>query len=299
MRRPLFSIVIATFNYGRFLEDALQSLHLQSCQDYELIICDGGSTDCSVDIIKRFVGAWPAKTKRTLEQALNEGTHITWWCSETDAGQSDAFNKGFSHAEGRFLTWLNADDIFAPDALMSIADEIAKHPGCEWFIGSSMWADSRLRIARCFCAHRFSGLRAKYGYLTAGGPSSFFSKELFDRAGGVDESLHFTMDSDLWYKFYFNCGARYRRTRANVFIYRMHESSKMSGADVKQTESALRNRLRAKEEEGIVLARYHIKRGRTCARFVTMLTFSLVDKICSLLKSFKYCGKTINGGRYE
>ena len=93
MNKPLLSIVIANYNYGRFLEEAIQSVLSQSCNDYELIIVDGGSTDNSVEIIKKYEDK------------------IAWWVSEKDKGQSDAFNKGFAHAKGKYLTWLNADDI--------------------------------------------------------------------------------------------------------------------------------------------------------------------------------------------
>ena len=88
--QPLLSIVIANYNYGRFLEEAIQSVLMQDAGDLaELIICDAESTDNSVEVIKKYE------------------KHITWWCSEKDGGQSAAFNKGFSHARGKFLTWLN------------------------------------------------------------------------------------------------------------------------------------------------------------------------------------------------
>jgi len=83
MSVPLLSIVIANYNYGRFLESAILSVVSQELADkVELIVCDGGSTDDSVEIIKKYSG------------------QISWWVSEKDNGQSDAFNKGFAHARG-------------------------------------------------------------------------------------------------------------------------------------------------------------------------------------------------------
>ena len=194
--QPLLSIVIANLNYGRFLETAIRSV-LQQCDGemrlptgdrIELIIVDGGSTDNSMEIVKKYQD------------------RLAWWCSEKDRGQSHAFNKGFARAAGRFLTWLNADDILFPNGLAAIVREIKKYPKCQWFVGSTYWLDERLRVVRCFRAHRFSVLRAGWGTLSAAGPSSFFSKELFNRVGGVDETFHFCMDSDLWHGFTFSKG---------------------------------------------------------------------------------------------
>lgn len=270
-KQPLFSVVIANYNYGRFLEEAIQSVLSQSCQDFELIIVDGGSTDNSVEVIKKYAD------------------RISWWISEKDRGQSDAFNKGFAHANGRFLTWLNADDAFAPGALSAVAREIERHADCEWFVGSSVWCDAEMRIDRCFCAHRFSALRAKTGGMTVGGPSSFFTQRLLDAVGGVDESLHYVMDVDLWYKFHRECGAKYRRTCHNVWAFRQHEASKMSGSG---TERALANRRRSQEESRLMDRRYG-RKGGWQRRLLDLLSFSLIDKIVAVNRTKKYKGKSL------
>lgn len=304
---PLISIVIANYNYGRFLEDAIQSVIAQDMgDDIELIICDGGSTDNSVEIIKKYAAGLPPNTSReefelqtsnsklqtsnSQLQTLNSKL-IAWWCSEKDGGQSAAFNKGFSHARGRFLTWLNADDILTHGALKSIARAIRRHPACEWFIGSCVWTDAELRIRRCFCAHRFSDLRANNGMLSVGGPSSFFTKRLLDGAGGIDETLHYKMDTDLWNRFYRNCGARYRRVRHNIFAYRQHEASKMSGADDYATERALENRRRAILESKTLDSRYsrHYGWGN---RMRMLFSFSICDNLIALWRTLIWRGRS-------
>ena len=182
---PIISIIIANYNYGRFLESAIQSVISQDGWDKcELIIVDGGSKDNSISVIRKYAN------------------YISWWVSESDNGQSDAFNKGFNRACVKFLVWLNADDIFTRGAIRTILNEINSHPDCEWFIGSTVYTDEKLRITDCFCAHSFSTLRVRFGDMSVGGPSSFFAKRLWGEAGKIDESLHYKMDTDLWYRFY-------------------------------------------------------------------------------------------------
>ena len=299
--QPLFSVVIANYNYGRFLGEAIESVIAQDMGDaVELIICDAASTDNSVEVIKKYACGLPPNTsyeewrsKNNSRLKTQDSQLLTWWCSEKDGGQSAAFNKGFSHARGRFLTWLNADDVFTKGALKAIAKKINKHPKSEWFIGSSLYADENLRVTRCFCAHRFSLLRARWGFLSAGGPSSFFTKELLEKVGGIDESLHYVMDTDLWYKFYRIGGKRYCRTRHNVFAYRQHEESKMSGADKHNTQRAIENRQRATKESKILDFRYNLKSG-LISLIVQYLSMSLIDNGVALYRTLKWKGRYAN-----
>ena len=275
MALPLISIVIANYNYGRFLEDAIQSVIEQNMGDkIELIICDAASNDNSVEVIKKYE------------------KHISWWCSEKDKGQSDAFNKGFAHSTGRFLTWLNADDVLIPGALKVFEDICEKNPACEWFSGSSLYVDKELRIIKWFRCHRFSWLRAKYGYLMCGGPSSFFTKRVLDAVGGVDVGLHFLMDIDLWYKFVRKLGLRYVRMTDAIFAYRIHESSKMSGADVAQTDKNASNRVKAKIEFDLIKQRYNLP-STWIRRLATVLSFSIIDKIVSIFITISRKGKKV------
>ena len=296
--RPLFSIIIANYNFGRFLGDAIESVIAQEMGNQaELIVCDAASTDNSVDVIKKYVNGLPPNTdaKDWTSQLNSHPTTlnpplITWWCSEKDGGQSAAFNKGFSHPHGRFLTWLNADDIMTRGALKVVAREIERHPQCEWFIGSSLYADENLRITRCFCAHRFSRIKADWYCISAGGPSSFFTKRLLDMAGGVDESLHYVMDTDLWYKFFRVGGAQYRRTTHNIFAYRQHEASKMSGADHNVTTRALENRRKAGLESSVLNNRHGLKTGWR-NKVARILSLSIVDNLIAFFRTLKWRGR--------
>ena len=293
MKGPMFSIVVANYNYGKFIGDAIKSAFAQTYTNFEVIICDAASTDDSVEVIKRFAAGLEPNTERSLNDAMSNGSHITWWCSEKDKGQSEAFNKGFSHAKGRFLTWLNADDLLYPKALESIAKLIEQHADNEWFVGSTTWVDSSLNVKKCFCAHRFSVLRATYAFMTACGPSSFFSRDLYEAVGRIDESLHYLMDTDLWYKFYLKCGAKYLRTKDDVWIFRVHDASKTTGSEISDSAIAAKNRIRYVEETNLVADRYRWP-GKWQTRLFTVLSFSLWDKIIAMCRTIKRKDKQVS-----
>lgn len=206
---PVLSVVIANYNYGRFLEEAVQSVLTQSCQDFELIVVDGGSTDNSVEVIKK------------------HQQKIAWWCSEKDRGQSHAFNKGFAHAQGRFLTWLNADDVMLPGTIAKLKLATERHPRCEWFVGGVFWLDPEMRIVNCGRGRPFSEIRYLCGDVNGYGPSTFFSRRLLSAVGGVDERFHLMMDTDLWFRFA-QAGARYKPFCNYAWGLRLHPGAKMS-----------------------------------------------------------------------
>lgn len=213
--KPLLSIVIANYNYGRFLEEAIRSVIEQDGFDLcELIIVDGGSTDNSVEVIKKYE------------------RKIAWWVSEPDKGQSDAFNKGFAQARGRFLTWLNADDVLLPRVVKHLRAAVERYPDCQWFTGGCFWLDSEMRIIKCGRARPFSEMRYQSGIVNVNGPSSFFAKKLLETSGFVDIRFKYTMDSDLWFRFARH-GARYRVAADYAFGLRLHPDAKMSGHNFK------------------------------------------------------------------
>ena len=208
--KPLLSIVIANYNYGRFLEEAIKSVVEQDGFDQcELIIVDGGSIDNSVDVIKKYEDK------------------IAWWVSEKDKGQSDAFNKGFAKANGKYLTWVNADDIMPNGCLKKILHEMAKHPDCEWFTANLYRFTEDGRVVESAWGPNClpAWLQGRGQPVSVYGPATFFTKELFNRVGGMKLYQNFMMDTDLWMRFIVS-GVKQRRINAFCWAFRMHEDSK-------------------------------------------------------------------------
>ncbi|WP_312067460.1 MULTISPECIES: glycosyltransferase family 2 protein [Weeksellaceae] len=211
IKKPLFSIVIVNYNYGKFLKQAIESVINQKFNNYELIIIDGGSTDDSVDIIKSFE------------------SHISYWISEKDNGQSDAFNKGFSKANGEFYFWLNADDILMPNSLINISNYLNKDNKCKWIAANTVFFNEDNEILRCRRGIKWKDFLIKQGPIYVYGPSTIFHKELYNKANGFDEGLYYTMDTDLWMRFS-NLGYKFYRLPKYVWGLRIHNESKTSHA---------------------------------------------------------------------
>lgn len=239
MKHPLLSIVIANYNYGRFLEEAIESVVAQNVGDkVELIICDAASTDNSVDIIRKYANGLPPNTSysdwflHTNSQcATRKSQLITWWCSEKDGGQSAAFNKGFAHAKGEWLTWLNADDILLPGALTAFLNVVKHSPNAEWITGNKLSFDSDTRqiIQVNWGPHyQLPFLTRNHAFNAVFGPTAFWKKSLYDKIGIIDESLHFAMDTEYWARLTM-AGIRQKRLNHICWAFRAHEKSKTEG----------------------------------------------------------------------
>lgn len=228
------SIVIANYNYGQFLEEAILSvlrqcdlnMRLPTGDHIELIIVDGGSTDNSLEIIKKYQD------------------RLAWWCSERDQGQSHAFNKGFARAKGRFLTWLNADDLLLPGTLVALRRISETHPTCEWFTGNYLQfrQDSRKIIFAPWGAHVLPKcLQTFNAPLVIFGPTTFWSRAAYSRVGVLDENLHYSMDTDYWLRMK-RCGYQQRRLNHCCWAFRMHERSKTAQYGTREIDEDIRSR---------------------------------------------------------
>lgn len=246
-----FSIVIPSLNAGAFLERALRSVLAQAGADTEVLVVDGGSTDGSLEIIrsiaadaagsngfKRGCAAGPNAAAPLVQEPEEEGDFRTLelpnsrtlfhWCSEPDRGQSHALNKGFARATGQYLLWINADDLLLPGTLDRARAYLNAHPPCAWLAGNLVYIDAQDRVLRCARDGQWRDRLYRHAPVRVYGPTSIFSRELFEQVGGFDESLHYVMDTDLWLRFK-AAGARFHRLDHYCWAFRVHGGSKTSG----------------------------------------------------------------------
>jgi glycosyltransferase involved in cell wall biosynthesis len=182
---PKISIVTPSYNQDQFIEETIRSVLLQGYPNLEYIIIDGGSTDNSVEIIKKY-SPW-----------------LTYWVSEPDRGQSHAINKGFSRARGEIFSWLNSDDFLLPRALSYIVEARKKDPSAVAWVGGCYCTTPEGRIVAEIVPRGLERDRmANWGH---DGwffqPSCFFAAWAWQKTEGLDESLHYAMDLDLWIRF--------------------------------------------------------------------------------------------------
>jgi len=187
-RWPRISIITPSLNQANYLEETIRSVLLQGYPNLEYIIIDGGSTDHSIEIIKRY-GNW-----------------LTYWISESDYGQSHAINKGFTKASGDIYAYLNSDDLYEPEALKSIAAEYVTEGRPHLLAGECIIIkeQSLKRSFKPWWPSNLSYFIRKTFSSTFAQPASFWTKNIFNQLGGFDESLNYCFDKE----FFLRAGLR-------------------------------------------------------------------------------------------
>lgn len=216
---PIITIVTPSYNQGHFLEETIQSVLGQGYPNLEYIIMDGGSTDNSVEIIKKYE------------------KHLAYWTSEKDGGQSAAINAGFARATGDIMAWLNSDDMYLPGTLNFIA---------------SLFDTQRPEVVFGNCVHLREGSADCFGsdvveaqrdldtqvcnYIIQ--PSAFWTRRAWEETGPLAEELFYSMDWE-WFLRARQAGATFRPTGRYLSVYRLHEAHKTgTGGKKRQSELA-------------------------------------------------------------
>ena len=205
---PRISVVTPSYNQGAYIGETIRSVLEQDYPHVEYIITDGGSTDETVAVIRQYED------------------RIHYWVSEPDRGQTHAIAKGWEQATGQIICWLNSDDWYYPGALATVARTFVENPGLQWLNGGVLngydadsihheHVPSNSSLAECLG-------RRKYGFHQ---PGMFWTPQLLEQAGPLDESLHFCFDHDLWCRA-LAAGIEPLRVPQPFTFFRLHRESK-------------------------------------------------------------------------
>ena len=221
-RWPRISIVTPSYNQGQFIEETIRSVLFQGYPNLEYIIIDGGSTDNSVEIIKKYE-PW-----------------LAYWVTEKDRGQVHAINKGFALATGELAGWLNSDDIYFSGALKIVAEHwVAAGRPVSLITGTKLKGDASLEVVTRLPQSPLTIQHLlKRSILEQ--PSTFFPLNLFKDVGGLDERYHNSLDYDLWLRMT-RKGAGLYFTGVDLAITRIHPLTKTSRFQRRSAYEALQS----------------------------------------------------------
>jgi glycosyltransferase involved in cell wall biosynthesis len=178
---PLVSIVTPSYNKGTFIEETILSVKKQTYPNIEHIVVDGGSTDGTLDILRKY-------------------SDSLIWISEPDKGQSDAINKGWKMAKGEILAYLNADDTYRPWAVEVAVTYLLEHPDAGMVYGNCDLIDEHSNITGPYLQPRYDFVELLCGWCMIAQPTAFLRRQVIDEVGYLDTALHMAMDYDLWIK---------------------------------------------------------------------------------------------------
>ncbi|MDP1778810.1 MAG: glycosyltransferase family 2 protein [Anaerolineales bacterium] len=209
---PLVSIITPSFNQAQFLEQTIQSVLGQDYPQIEYIIVDGGSTDGSVDMIKKYEG------------------RLAWWISEQDQGQTDAINKGFAHSKGEVLAWINSDDTYNPRAVVQAVKYLFDNPDVAMVYADCNFINESGQVIGKFNSKQTDYRRLREGYVHIPQQTMFFRAKYWQELGPLDPSFYFAMDYDLWTRIASKAPIKYLagQTWAN---FRIHDLGKTTTHD--------------------------------------------------------------------
>ena len=240
---PKISVITPSYNQAQYIELTIQTIHNQNYPKLEHIVIDGGSTDGTLDILKKYDGA-------------------IIWVSEQDKGQSDAINKGLRRATGDIVTFLNSDDLYENQSLHIVGEYFRQNPEAMWLSGQCKNINENGEEIR-------SSIRAyKNFWLKTGSykvlqvlnyisqPATFWRRDAMQKVGYLDETLYYTMDYEYWLRL----GKHFPLHVYNEYLasFRIHQSSKSGTTFYRQFDEELQ--VASRYSKGILLGLHRIHR---------------------------------------
>jgi glycosyltransferase involved in cell wall biosynthesis len=197
-----------SYNQASFLDEAIASVVSQIDCVHEFFVLDGGSTDGSVEIIKKYE------------------KDITHWQSKPDGGQSNAISDGFEMCTGDVIAFLNSDDLYLPGSFDAVLDAFDADEGLGFVEGFTVVVDHESRVLYCDQRLGSSGAWLSWGQLRTHQPSTFFKRSVYESVGGINRSLQCVLDTELWYRMLPEC--RSAQLNRYTAVHRVHDDAKGS-----------------------------------------------------------------------
>jgi glycosyltransferase involved in cell wall biosynthesis len=242
--QPLVSVVTPSYNQAAYLETTIRSVLEQDYPSVEYFVMDGGSTDGSVDLIRKYAD------------------RLSGWVSEKDRGQGDAINKGLARADGEIVAWLNSDDYYLPRAISAAVNAFEQNPETAFVYGDMLAVDQSGQTLNLLQYRQYS-LEDLLCFQIIGQPAVFFRREAYEQAGRLDINFHYMLDHLLWI----------RMARESKVVYipqtwaaaRFHPQAKNRSLAVEFPKEAFRILDWAKAEPGLSETMARIQRRSLAA----------------------------------